>query len=80
LKIEEKIKVAIKYYHKYFKPFSNYKQETLNDGKASVFALSSIAILRHIKIQSEANPFDKQYGLYFLKRWSKLNTRTLTLS
>ena len=69
---------TIKYYHKYFKPFFKYKQETLNDGKTSVFALSSIAILRYVKIQSEANPFDKQYDLYFLKRWSKLNTRVLT--
>ncbi len=66
---------TIKYYHKYFKPFQNYKIETLNDGDKSVFVLTSTPLVKHIKIRAEANPFDKIYDDYFLKRWIALKSR-----
>jgi RNA-directed DNA polymerase len=66
---------TIKYYYKYFKPFQNYKIETLNDGDKSVFVLTSIPLAKHIKIRAEANPFDKIYDDYFLKKWIALKSR-----
>ena len=62
----------MKYYHKYFKPYPNYKIETLNDGVKSVFPLTTIPILEFVKIQSKTNPFDSTYDDYFLQRWSKI--------
>ena len=70
-------KQTIKYYHKYFKPFPNYKIETLNDGVKSIFPLTTIPILEFVKIQSNANPFDSTYDYYFLKRYHNLKLRKL---
>ena len=66
----------MKYYKKYFKPFSDkYKSETLSDGTKNVFRLSVIPLIEHIKIVATANPFNKDDDLYFNKRYSTLKLR-----
>ena len=66
----------IKYYKKYFKPFSDtYKSETLSNGIKSVFRLSIIPLVEHIKIVATANPFNKDDDKYFTKRYSALKLR-----
>ena len=52
--------------------------ETLNDVDKSVFALTSIPLMKHIKIRAEANPFDKIYDDYFLQRWISLKTQSFS--
>jgi len=40
------------------------------DGKARIFRLFQIGLVpirRHVKIKSEANPYDSAYGSYFSK-------------
>jgi RNA-directed DNA polymerase len=60
----------MKHIQRYFKPFSDtYKSETLSTGTQSVFLLSVIPLLEHIKIISTANPFDKDDDIYFTKRY-----------
>ena len=67
---------TMKYYKKYFKPFSDtYKSETLSNGKKSVFRLSIIPLVEHIKIIATANPFNKDDDAYFTKRYSTLKLR-----
>jgi hypothetical protein len=66
----------MKYYKKYFKPFSDtYKSETLSRGIKSVFRLSIIPLVEHIKIVATANPFNKENDEYFTKRYSTLKLR-----
>jgi RNA-directed DNA polymerase len=66
----------MKQYKKYFKPFSDiYKSETLSNGKKSVFRLSIIPLVEHIKIVATANPFNKEDDEYFTKRYSTLKLR-----
>lgn len=67
-----------KYIRRYFKVYPEYSTETLSDGKNFVFRLSSIPIKKYLKIRSEANPFDRNYDEYFLKRYISL--RNLTAS
>jgi RNA-directed DNA polymerase len=67
---------TMKYYKKYFKPFSDtYKSETLSRGIKSVFRLSIIPLVEHIKIVATANPFNKENDEYFTKRYSALKLR-----
>ena len=73
-----KRKQTIKYYHKYFKPYPNYKIETLNDGLNAITPLTTIKIEKFVKIQSNDNPFDSIYDSYFLQRWSNLKAKKLT--
>ncbi len=66
----------MKYYKKYFKPFSDtYKSEALSNGTKSVFRLSIIPLVEHIKIVATANPFNKDDDKYFTKRYSALKLR-----
>ena len=66
----------MKYYKKYFKPFSDtYKSETLSNGTKSVFRLSVIPLVEHIKIVATANPFNRDDDEYFTKRYSTLKLR-----
>jgi len=66
----------MKYYKKYFKPFSDkYDSETLSDGTKNVFRLSVIPLIEHIKIVATANPFNRDDDLYFTKRYSTLKLR-----
>jgi len=68
----------MKYYKKYFRPFSDkYKSETLSDGTKNVFRLSVIPLIEHIKIVATANPFNSEDDLYFTKRYitSKLRNK-----
>jgi len=66
----------MKYYKKYFKPFSDtYKSETLSNGIKFVFKLSIIPLVEHIKIVATANPFNKEDDEYFTKRYSALKLR-----
>jgi len=66
----------MKYYKKYFKPFSKrYKSETLSSENQSVFRLSIIPLVEHIKIRAIANPFNKEDDAYFTKRYSTLKLR-----
>ncbi|MEA1892684.1 MAG: group II intron reverse transcriptase/maturase [Campylobacterota bacterium] len=66
----------MKYYKRYFKPFSDtYKSETLSDGIKNVFKLSVIPLVEHIKIIAKANPFNKDDDEYFTKRYSTLKLR-----
>lgn len=37
-----------------------------------LFSASSVAIKRHIKIRSEATPYDPKYNEYFEKRWARV--------
>ena len=67
---------TVKYYKKYFKPFSDtYKSETLSNGTKSVFRLSIIPLVEHIKIVATANPFNSDDDDYFTKRYSALKLR-----
>jgi len=66
----------MKYYKKYFRPFSDkYKTETLSDGTKNVFRLSVIPLIEHIKIVATANPFNRDDDLYFTKRYTTLKLR-----
>ncbi len=66
----------MKYYKKYFKPFSErYKSETLSSENQSVFRLSIIPLVEHIKIVATANPFNRDDDAYFTKRYSTLKLR-----
>ena len=66
----------MKYYKKYFKPFSDkYKSETLSNGTKNVFRLSVIPLVEHIKIVAKANPFNRDDDEYFTKRYSTLKLR-----
>ena len=66
----------MKYYKKYFKPFSEkYKSETLSNGTQSVFRLSIIPLVEHIKIRAIANPFNQEDDAYFTQRYSTLKLR-----
>ena len=66
----------MKYYKKYFKPFSEkYKSETLSSETKSVFRLSIIPLVEHIKIVATANPFNIDDNEYFNKRYSALKLR-----
>ena len=63
---------------KYFKSENNRKwvfKDTLEiEGKLQVFKLkklSDIPIIRHVKIKSDANPFDSQWDNYFENRYRK---------
>ena len=67
-----------KYIKRYFKTYPDYSADSLSDGKNFVFRLSSIPIREHLKIKSEANPFDRNDDEYFLKRY--LTLRKLTAS
>jgi RNA-directed DNA polymerase len=67
-----------KYVKRYFKVYPEYSAETLSDGKNFVFRLSSISLREHVKVRNEANPFDRNYDEYFLKRYISL--RNLTAS
>ena len=49
-----------------------YKSETLSNGTNSVFRLSIIPLVEHIKIVAKANPFNKDDDEYFTKRYSTL--------
>jgi RNA-directed DNA polymerase len=40
-----------------------------------LFNASSVAIKRHIKIRSEATPYDPKYKEYFEKRWARVKLR-----
>jgi RNA-directed DNA polymerase len=63
-------KGILKHLEKYFKPFSEtHKSETLSTGTKSLFLLSVIPLLEHIKIVSTANPFNKDDDTYFTKRY-----------
>ena len=69
---------VMKYYKKYFRPFSDkYQSETLSDGTKNVFRLSVIPLIEHIKIVAVANPFNRDDDLYFTKRYitSKLRNK-----
>ena len=67
---------VMKYYKKYFKPFSEkYKSETLSNGTKNVFRLSVIPLIEHIKIVANANPFNKDDDEYFTKRYTALKLR-----
>ena len=69
---------VLKYYKKYFKPFSDtYKSETLTliNGAKRVFRLSIIPLIEHIKIVATANPFNRDDDEYFTKRYSTLKLR-----
>ncbi len=67
---------TMKYYKRYFKPFSDtYKSETLSNGTKSVFRLSVIPLVEHIKIVATANPFNRDDDEYFTKRYSTLKLR-----
>lgn len=69
---------VMKYYKKYFRPFSDkYKSETLSNGTKNVFRLSVIPLIEHIKIVATANPFNSDDDLYFTKRYitSKLRNK-----
>jgi hypothetical protein len=66
----------MKYYKKYFRPFSDtYKSETLSNGYKSVFRLSFIPLIQHTKIVSTANPFNRDDDEYFTKRYTSLKLR-----
>jgi RNA-directed DNA polymerase len=63
---------------KYFKSENNRKwvfKDTLKlNGKEKIFKLKNLAditITRHVKIKTEANPFDSQWDTYFEKRSRK---------
>ena len=43
----------------------------LNDGKQYLFVAVHVAIKRHIKIRSKANPYDKNDEHYFEERWER---------
>ena len=69
---------VMKYYKKYFKPFSDtYTSETLSlaDGTKNVFRLSVIPLIEYIKIVASANPFNRDDDLYFTKRYSTSKLR-----
>ena len=66
----------MKYYKKYFKPFSDkYKSETLSNGTKNVLRLSVIPLVEHIKIVAKANPFNRDDDEYFNKRYYTLKLR-----
>ena len=66
----------MKYYKKYFKPFSDkYDSETLSNGTTNVFRLSAIPLIEHIKIVATANPFNRDDDLYFTKRYTSSKLR-----
>jgi hypothetical protein len=66
----------MKYYKKYFKPFSDtYKSEVLSNGIKKVFKLSVIPLIEHIKIVAKSNPFDSNDDDYFTKRYFTLKLR-----
>ena len=67
---------VMKYYKKYFKPFSDtYKSEVLSNGIKKVFKLSVIPLIEHIKIVAKSNPFDSNDDDYFTKRYFTLKLR-----
>ena len=60
----------IKYYKKYFRPFSDrYQSESLSNGTKSLFRLSVIPLIEHVKIIATANPFNKDDDKYFTQRY-----------
>ena len=66
----------MKYNKKYFRPFSDkYDSETLSNGTKSVFRLSVIPLIEHIKIVVTVNPFNRDDDLYCNKRYSILKLR-----
>ena len=65
-----------KYYNQYFKSFPNYKADVLSDGKQYVYKLSELPLKEFIKIKSEANPYDKSFDKYFIKRYFTLKKLT----
>jgi hypothetical protein len=65
-----------KYYKIYFKQYPNYQKYVLADGNKFLFILSSLPIVEHIKVKSEANPFDKRYRDYFNNRYLTLKKLT----
>ena len=69
-------KETIKYYKQYFKPFPNYKSDVLSDGKQFVYRLGTLPLKEFIKIKSEANPYDKSFDEYFIKRYFALKNLT----
>ena len=69
-------KETIKYYKQYFKPFPNYKSDVLSDGKQFVYRLATLPLKEFIKIKSEANPYDKSFDEYFIKRYFALKNLT----
>ena len=64
------------YYKQYFKPFPNYKSDVLSDGKQFVYRLATLPLKEFIKIKSEANPYDKSFDEYFIKRYFTLKNLT----
>ena len=67
---------TLKYYEKYFKPYPNYKSDVLSDGEQFVYRLSTLPLKEFIKIRSEANPYDKSFDDYFIKRYFTLKKLT----
>ena len=65
-----------KYYKQYFKSFPNYKSDVLSDGKQFVYRLATLPLKEFIKIKSEANPYDKSFDEYFIKRYFALKNLT----
>ena len=66
----------MKYFKKYFKAFSEkYKSTTLTSKTNSVFRLSIIPLVEHIKIVATANPYNSRDDAYFTKRYSALKLR-----
>ena len=55
---------------KYFKPMQG-RTWRLNDGKQYLFVAVHVAIKRHTKIRSKANPYDKNDEHYFEDKWER---------